>query len=90
MEVHMMRCVYWIPAFAGMTVVLNGSCRADFIPAFAGIHVRKLGSSVTIPGAQDAWTPAFHVGSRRPARGIRSRLTVAISETAAQSQSAGG
>ena len=20
MEVHMMRCVYWIPAFAGMTV----------------------------------------------------------------------
>ena len=40
----MMRCVYWIPAFAGMTVVPNGSCRADFIPAFAGMTVVPNGS----------------------------------------------
>ena len=39
MEVAMMRCVYWIPAFAGMTVVPSGLCRADFIPAFAGMTV---------------------------------------------------
>ena len=38
MEVHMVRCVYWIPAFAGMTVVPRGSRRADFIPAFAGMR----------------------------------------------------
>ena len=37
MEVHMMRCVYWIPASAGMTVVLKGLRRADFIPASAGM-----------------------------------------------------
>ena len=34
-----MRCVDWIPAFAGMTVVLIGTRRADFIPAFAGMTV---------------------------------------------------
>ena len=32
-----MRCVYWIPAFAGMTVVPKGLRRADFIPASAGM-----------------------------------------------------
>ena len=35
----MMRCVYWIPAFAGMTVMPQGTRRADFIPAFAGMTV---------------------------------------------------
>ena len=40
MEVHMMRCVYWIPAFAGMTVVPKGLCRANFIPAFAGMTAK--------------------------------------------------
>ena len=40
MEVHMMRCVYWIPAFAGMTVVPKGLSDADFIPAFAGMTVK--------------------------------------------------
>ena len=34
-----MRCVHWIPAFAGMTVVPAAMRRADFIPAFAGMTV---------------------------------------------------
>ena len=38
MEVHMMRCVYWIPAFAGMTVNKrrNRRDRAEFPCATAG------------------------------------------------------
>ena len=51
MEIHIIHWLYWIPAFAGMTVVRPVMGHADIIPAFAGMTVVRpvMGHADIIP-----------------------------------------
>ena len=49
MEVLVMRCVHWIPAFAEMTVVRSHSCRARYHSGILGKVEREQANCLNIP-----------------------------------------